>query len=229
MMILKKIIVGSYQIVSKGSYGDCERITIRYFPNMFTLNRIDRNTRGLFCISRNRKDRLVAIKYYRCTIFGNANMIEGMHTILLRKRKFYMCNFLINFSPSGSVRITDIRKVIRRWMVFSIVNIRISGGMTHQIRYHLSTMGYPIVGDRVYGNRILNKIFKAKRMMLFSYKLYMAVPKKKRSKARRKLNKIQYTNRVEISTDIKKLVTRIRKKVNSNRVLQKDSKDMCDG
>ncbi|MGB7184598.1 MAG: RluA family pseudouridine synthase, partial [Burkholderiaceae bacterium] len=39
----------------------------------------------------------------------------------------------------------------------SLVEVRIETGRTHQIRVHLATAGYPVIGDRKYGNFDLNR------------------------------------------------------------------------
>ena len=44
---------------------------------------------------------------------------------------------------------------------FSLIEIRIKTGRTHQIRVHLSAIGHPVVGDDVYGERS-NKEFSKK-------------------------------------------------------------------
>ena len=43
-------------------------------------------------------------------------------------------------------------KVIKRYEKFTLIEIKIDTGRTHQIRVHMSEIGYPIVGDYVYSN-----------------------------------------------------------------------------
>ena len=43
-------------------------------------------------------------------------------------------------------------KVIERYNNYSLLEIKIETGRTHQIRVHLTEIGYPIVGDTVYSN-----------------------------------------------------------------------------
>ncbi len=43
-------------------------------------------------------------------------------------------------------------KVRERYGVATLLDVEIKTGRTHQIRVHLSDMGYPVVGDAVYGN-----------------------------------------------------------------------------
>ena len=43
--------------------------------------------------------------------------------------------------------------VIERYEGFSLVELTLDTGRTHQIRVHLSHIGYPVVGDPTYGGR----------------------------------------------------------------------------
>lgn len=58
---------------------------------------------------------------------------------------------------------------------YSLVEVELVTGRTHQIRIHLSSLGYPIIGDRKYGDKKVNNQFKKEyninNQILHSYKL----------------------------------------------------------
>jgi len=58
---------------------------------------------------------------------------------------------------------------------YSLLEIQLITGRTHQIRAHLASIGYPIIGDIKYGDREVNKYFKENfglnNQMLHAYKL----------------------------------------------------------
>ena len=52
---------------------------------------------------------------------------------------------------NGKNAITHI-KVLERFNNYTLLQVNIETGRTHQIRVHLSEIGYPIVGDYTYSN-----------------------------------------------------------------------------
>lgn len=59
---------------------------------------------------------------------------------------------------------------------YSLLRLEPSTGRTHQLRVHLAHLGYPIVGDALYGGS------RAGRMMLHAYSLEITLPNRERQK-----------------------------------------------
>jgi 23S rRNA pseudouridine955/2504/2580 synthase len=73
-------------------------------------------------------------------------------------------------------RLAQTRAFVReRRNGYSLVEVDLLTGRTHQIRVHLSSIGFPIIGDSVYGsagaNRNLRESEGLKRQWLHAWKL----------------------------------------------------------
>jgi len=94
---------------------------------------------------------------------------------------------------------------------FSVLEINIETGRTHQIRVHLSSIWYPILWDERYWDKALNYFLSKKiyinRHMLHAYKLELNHPKK--------WKKIKF--KANIKQDMKKLFNETLKKEDKNK------------
>ena len=75
-----------------------------------------------------------------------------------------------------SVTLTRIRQ---RYEGFTLLEVTIKTGRTHQIRVHLAAQGHPIAGDDKYGDFELNKALQKrglKRMFLHAWRLQFTHP-----------------------------------------------------
>ncbi|MDP3760270.1 MAG: RluA family pseudouridine synthase [Ramlibacter sp.] len=80
--------------------------------------------------------------------------------------------------PDGMRSITLV-KVARKLDGFTLLEVTIKTGRTHQIRVHLAAQGHPIAGDDKYGEFELNKTLGKqglKRMFLHAWRLKFAHP-----------------------------------------------------
>lgn len=73
----------------------------------------------------------------------------------------------------------SIVRLVARWERFSLVEVQIKTGRTHQIRVHLTHLGFPLAGDDKYGDFALNKALQKeglKRMFLHAASLVVPHP-----------------------------------------------------
>lgn len=143
------------------------------------VHRLDKDTSGLIIIAKNDvahvrltdmfKDKTIE-KRYVCICKGNFKNQSGRIETLIgrdsRDRK-KMAVVLEN----GKIAITNY-EVIDSVDGFSLVDVGIETGRTHQIRVHMKSLNHPILGDETYGS---SSDF-AKRQMLHSYYLNFAHP-----------------------------------------------------
>ena len=76
-------------------------------------------------------------------------------------------------SKSGKEALTEYN-VLTSNLKYSLVDVTLHTGRTHQIRVHFSSLNHPIVGDETYGNK--NEKIKANGQMLHSYYLEFSHP-----------------------------------------------------
>jgi len=72
-----------------------------------------------------------------------------------------------------------VLRLLTNWSDYSLLEAQLKTGRTHQIRVHLSHLGYPILGDEKYGDFALNKQLSGqclKRMALHACKLQFKHP-----------------------------------------------------
>ena len=85
--------------------------------------------------------------------------------------------------PNGMPSVTLVK--VREALVtgFTLLEVTIKTGRTHQIRVHLASEGFPIAGDDKYGDFELNKLLQRtgglpalKRMFLHAWRLHLTHP-----------------------------------------------------
>lgn len=141
------------------------------------VHRLDKDTSGLIIIAKNDKahnelarmfkDKEIE-KRYLCICKGNfKNKIGRIENFIGRDPKDRKKMGVVE---NGKIAITNY-KIIDEVDNFSLVEVRIETGRTHQIRVHMRYLNHPIVGDSVYGNPGI-----AKRQMLHSYYLKFRHP-----------------------------------------------------
>jgi len=140
--------------------------------NCKLVHRLDKDASGLILISKLEKfdiKKLFIKKEYSVLVYGKWPFNIKKVNIPLSKKYFYNKKKLfVKADIKGKISITEIQN-IKYLKYLTFLKLKTFSGRTHQIRYHLSFSGYPIVGDRLYG--IFSKIDKKINMQLHCIKI----------------------------------------------------------
>ena len=148
-------------------------------------NRLDRNTSGLVVAGKSLaglqvmnevfKDRSIH-KYYQCLVAGEIKekqLIAGF----LKKDESTNTVSIYPLEVENSVPIMTEYLPLSGNGTFTLLQVTLITGRSHQIRAHLASIGHPIVGDYKYGSRSLNDAVKKKyavrSQLLHSWRLVM--------------------------------------------------------
>lgn len=122
------------------------------------VHRLDKDTSGLLIIAKNDeahlkmseaiKNREVKKIYYTLV---RGIVPENEATINMPIARSTKDRKKMAVSKMGKEAITHF-KVLERFEKYTLLEVKIDTGRTHQIRVHLSEIGYPVIGDEVYSN-----------------------------------------------------------------------------
>lgn len=142
-------------------------------PRFF--NRLDMNTSGLIVVAKNaytqaflQSDKEKVSKFYQAIVKGIVKEDEMMIEIPIGKEGDELRRKEISPENGGQTAKTYM-KVLERFPNedLTLIELKLFTGRTHQIRAHMSLVGYPILGDELYGGEDI----RAKRQLLHAFKL----------------------------------------------------------
>ena len=153
-------------LMQKGEY----QPTIQHGFIPAPAHRLDRNTSGIVLFGKNlpslqalfdlfkTKDQIT--KKYIALVVGNVEKDGEIKAPLIKDEK------------EGKVRIGSLKEgakeaytkyhVLKKYKNYTLLEIEIRTGRTHQIRVHMASIGHPVAGDPKYGHFKQNREFKEK-------------------------------------------------------------------
>lgn len=146
------------------------------------VHRLDKDVSGLVVVAKTQdsfddlkrqfQKRLVT-KCYETLVYGAGMPNEGeINFRLERSAKGYRMAAKPQ-NQSGKVAITEFT-IKQQFHNYTLLDVKIKTGRTHQIRAHLAAYNHPVVGDDLYGsskNKLLNKKLGLKRCFLVAINL----------------------------------------------------------
>lgn len=143
-------------------------------------HRLDTGTEGLIIIAKNKDacDEMLSLikehkiqKEYKCICYG---IPTKTHDII---HSFFVKDNKTGIIKSFKTQVENSKEAITEYNLeesknnYSLINVVLHTGRTHQIRVHLSQINCPILGDTKYGNVEINNTLSLKRQKLLSYKI----------------------------------------------------------
>lgn len=147
-----------------------------------SCNRLDRNTSGIVIFGKTfeglrelneiiREGKVD--KYYNALVKGKIK--DGLYKGYILKNEEVNISKVYDDNVPNSKEIAMEVKTVQTNGAYSLLEINLITGRSHQIRAHLAQLGTPIIGDNKYGDRKLNSFFSNKFglecQFLYAYKL----------------------------------------------------------
>lgn len=140
-------------------------------------NRLDRNTFGLIIGAKNRevllelnKENNFVKKFYLAIVSGKISKKIEIKNRLIKDE-----NNNVKVSKLGKESITIVRP-IKSNEKYSLVEIELKTGRTHQIRASLADIGNPVIGDRRYSKLPKSDLYKDQQLVAYKLEFSKDIP-----------------------------------------------------
>jgi 23S rRNA pseudouridine1911/1915/1917 synthase len=133
------------------------------FARPGVVHRLDRHTTGVMVAAKTETahwrlgkqfEQRKTDKRYLAVVHGRLEPEADVIDLPLGKHPTAREKYAVRWDETGKPSVT-IYRVLELYEGYSLVELELKTGRTHQIRVHLSHLGYPIVGDDMYGGRHL--------------------------------------------------------------------------
>ena len=142
------------------------------------VHRLDKDTSGLMIVAKNKSAEMNLVEQFR------SRTVKKAYLVLVRGKLTPECGLIeaaLGRSPSDRKRMAVVKEGLEartRYQVvkylggYTLLEVMPETGRTHQIRVHLAAIGYPVVGDAVYGVKSKH----LSRQFLHAYRLGFKLP-----------------------------------------------------
>lgn len=145
------------------------------------VNRIDRNTGGIVIAAKNAESLRILNqkmktreieKYYLCLLCGKPKKNEAVLDGYMVKNESKNTVKVFSRPVEGGKRMTTRYRVLGSQTRYTLAEVELMTGRTHQIRAHMASIGTPLAGDSKYGGKSAKGALPYQA--LYSYKLRFA-------------------------------------------------------
>ncbi len=148
------------------------------------VHRLDKDTSGLIMIAKNDitmrrlsdilKERKIE-KYYIAIVYGKLKQTDIEIESYIGRDKNDRKKMTVDDPVNPKIACTKAHVIDYMDNKYTILRVKLETGRTHQIRVHLASIWFPILGDSVYGNKKANTeaktLYQLKRQALHAYSL----------------------------------------------------------
>ncbi len=129
-------------------------------PRAGIVHRLDKETSGLLVVAKHLKaykhlvellQRRQVRRHYQAVVCG---VMTGGGTVDEPIGRHGVDRTRMAVTMSGKPAVTHYR-VVERFRAHTLIGVDLETGRTHQIRVHMAHIHYPLVGDPVYGRRLM--------------------------------------------------------------------------
>jgi len=150
-------------LINKGEYNPNKNLGYKPSP----AHRLDRNTAGIVVFGKNiatlrylseaLNDKSIISKRYLALVKGEIDVDGEINAPLLKNSQSQR----VSVSKEGKPSITKY-KVVETFKGYTLLEVELLTGRTHQIRVHMAYINHPVIGDSKYGDYELNKEIESK-------------------------------------------------------------------